>query len=565
MEEMITESRFLNKTDYLTMALLTFVFAALTFFRLGNSYAPSTTYTTTSDNPDIVLDLGEDTYVQYISVFLGHLNTRNLTISVFNIEEGVWEIINGDTSVESVFTWNKIEINYPLRYLGIVATDAEAYFNEMVIMTSTGDSILPINAYEYPQLFDEQYMFSPVTSYLTGTMFDEIYHGRTAYEFIHGLTTYETTHPPLGKSIIALGIRMFGMNPWGFRFMSAVFGILCVPLFYIFAKRLFKRTFIAFASTFLFVFDFMHYALSRIATIDIFAAFFILLMYYFMYEYLLRDEKHYALLGYERPLSNEILIPLGLCGISMGLGIATKWTGAYAACGLALLFAWNFFIHKTKKALQLVLFCIIFFIGIPVGIYILSYLPFVSYHGTTNLFAKVWENIQYIFSYHSTLEATHYYSTPFYEWPVVWMPLLYSNTAVNDTQVSAVSCMGNPAVWWAGCFCVVYMIYLAIIKKDKKAAFLCVAYAAQYIPWMAIGRITFIYHYFPAILFVILMIGYTLQKVTESFVQGKKIAAAYLVVVLALFILFFPVISGYPIDKEWGMQLRWLRDWILVL
>ena len=555
----------LHKTDLFLMALLTFIFAALAFFRLGNAYAPVTTYTTSTDNTDIVLDLGEDTYVQYISIFLGHLNTRHLSISAYNMEEGEWEIINGDTAAESVFAWNKIEINFPLRYLGIVATDDEAYFNELIIVNAGSQVIRPQNFYEYPQLFDEQHMFSLPDTYMTGTMFDEVYHGRSAYEFIHGLTTYETTHPPLGKSIISLGIRIFGMNPFGWRFMSAIFGIIIIPLFYLFVRRLFDSTWIAFATTFLFVFDFMHYALSRIATIDIFAAFFILLMYFFMHEYLLRSRNASLLPEAEQSLTGELLIPLGLCGISMGLGIATKWTGVYAAAGLAVLFAWNFFRHRCKHTFKLILFCCVCFIILPVCIYILSYIPFVSYSETTNLVTKVVENTQYIFDYHANLEAEHYYSTPFYEWPVIWMPLLYANTAINETQVSAVSCMGNPAVWWVGYFCVIYVIYLALFKKDKTAGFLAVAYLAQYLPWMAVGRITFIYHYFPAILFVIMMIGYTIQKIATRFSFGRKLTAVYLLLVLAAFILFFPVISGLPIDKEWGMKLRLLRDWILVL
>lgn len=61
-------------------------------------------------------------------------------------------------------------------------------------------------------------MYPEVKTYLTGTMFDEVYHGRTAYEFLHKLTTYETTHPHLGKILISFGIIAFGMN----RFRMAV-------------------------------------------------------------------------------------------------------------------------------------------------------------------------------------------------------------------------------------------------------------------------------------------------------------------------------------------------------
>ena len=78
---------------------------------------------------------------------------------------------------------------------------------------SFGTVITPVADSRYDALFDEQEMYPEVKTYLTGTMFDEVYHGRTAYEFIHGLVTYETTHPQLGKVLIALGVRIFGMTP----------------------------------------------------------------------------------------------------------------------------------------------------------------------------------------------------------------------------------------------------------------------------------------------------------------------------------------------------------------
>lgn len=81
---------------------------------------------------------------------------------------------------------------------------------------------------------------------------------------------------------------------------------------------------------FLFAFDFMHFTQTRIATIDVYITFFVIAMYYFMYYYC-------SMSFYDTPLY-KTFVPLGLCGICMGLGIASKWTGIYAGCGLALLF-----------------------------------------------------------------------------------------------------------------------------------------------------------------------------------------------------------------------------------
>lgn len=556
---------FLNKKDYYCMTGLMFLFAVMAFFRLGNSYAPETSYTATSKNRDIVIDFGEYAEVDSLFVFLGNLNTRHLALSAFNEVTGAWEIINGDVTAESVFAWNEIDVHYKLRYLGVVCTDEEAVFQEFVFKKPDGSLLLPVNTADYPALFDEQALFPDTKTYMTGTMFDEVYHGRTAYEFIHGLPTYETTHPHLGKILISLGIRMFGMNPFGWRFMSVIFGTLLVGVMYLFAKRLSGSTLIASVTATLLTFDCMHYTLSRIATIDIFAAFFILLMYFFMYDFFVRD-KEAICIGTKERQSALVLLPLALSGISMALGIAAKWTGVYAGIGLCILFIWYMLTHFPKKyTIKLFFFCLIFFVAVPLFVYILSFLPAVGYTEYNNLIDKAVKCTLSMYDYHSGLVAEHYYSSPFYEWPVIWMPLLYANDMVSETLVSAVSCMGNPVIWWVGIFCVLFLLYRWLLKKDKKAGFLCIAYAAQYIPWMSIGRITFIYHYFPAILFVILMIGYTLQLLTERFSWGKKAAVLYLATAVICFLIFFPVVSGLPFSKEWGLHLRLLKDWILVL
>lgn len=558
----------LTRQDYFYLILLTFIFSVLAFFRLGDTYAPESSYTTDTQNRDIVLDFGEYTDIGSVSIYLGNLNTRHFSISAFNEVTGAWEVFNGEAVAESVFAWNKIDLNYRLRYLGIVATDDTSVLNEMVFQKTDGTVILPVNYEEYPALFDEQNMFPEVKTYLTGTMFDEVYHGRTAYEFLHKLTTYETTHPHLGKILISIGIIIFGMNPFGWRFMSVVFGILIIPLMYLFARKLFKNSFIAAATAGLLVFDCMHYTLSRIATIDIFAAFFILLMYYFMYDYFLKDSiyRQSENCHTDKFPPKAVYLPLALSGISMALGVATKWTGVYAGLGLGILFIWYTLTHFPKgQVIRLFGFCCLFFIAIPLIVYTLCFIPVVGYTEYSGLIDKAIKGTQYMFDYHSNLVAEHYYSSPFYEWPIIWMPLLDANDAVNATQVSAVSCMGNPAIWWVGIPCQLYVLFRWIFKRDKKAGFLCISYLAQYVPWMSISRITFIYHYFPAILFVILMMGYTMMHIKEHFSWGKKAITIYMAIAILCFLVFFPVISGLPVDLEYGLHLRWLKDWILVL
>jgi len=40
-----------------------------------------------------------------------------------------------------------------------------------------------------------------------------------------------------------------------------------------------------------------------------------------------------------------------------------------------------------------------------------------------------------------------------------------------------------------------------------------------------------------------------------------SLVISFLIVTLALFFLFYPVISGYPVAYEYKEGLRWLRGW----
>ena len=562
-----------SRKDAIFVSVLMLAFGILVFFRLGHDFAPETTYMATASNPDIILTFDKDVSIDHVSFFLSRIPHCKFSVSSYDSAAGEWKVLNESAEVRDVFTWNKMDIKSPVQSLGLVCLVEEADINELVIVDTDGNVVTPTNAADYPGLFDEQSLFPKVYDYRYGTMFDEIYHARTAYEFIHGDITYETTHPPLGKVMMEAGILLFGMNPFGWRFMSAIMGILCIPVMYLLARKLFRTPVAAFVTTLLFVADFMHYAVSRIATVDIYVAFFILLMSYFMYCYLSVD-------FYRTPLW-KTLIPLGACGITMGLAISTKWTGLYAAVGLAIFFFYSLgkrfqeylaadaaTRHELAfypKAVKTLLFCLVFFIGIPVLIYFASFFQFVPSIPADNYLAMVFDNIKFGFSYHSKLVADHPYGSAWYEWPFIRMPLLYVFDNVNSTDCSCASCFGNPVIWWPGVFCILYMFHRWISKKDGKAAFIAISYAVSLIPWMYVTRVTFIYHYFPCAMFLILAVGYTLQLIYQKFPRGKYVVTAYCILAVLIFALFFPVISGIPLNRNLGLLfLRWLKSWVLL-
>ena len=577
------------RLDFTIMIIVTCVYALFALHDLGYQYAPETQWESNQTGSQIVLDLGKDTDIAKLTFYSGNYENRRYTVQVRDSELEDWTTLSStedDTTkftMCSVFRWDSWEINQSARYIRLISLDDKANIRELIVYDSNNSIVTPVNATTYSELFDEAEMYDYDESFRTGTYFDEIYHARTAYEYMHGLYSYENTHPPLGKIFIALGMCIFGVNPFGWRIMGTLFGIAMLPLIYLFGKRMFKQTWIATVITVLFAADFMHFAQTRIATIDVFITFFVILMYYFMYRYI-------QMSFYDTKLW-KTFIPLGLCGISMGLGVACKVTGVYAGVGLAIIFFMHLYkryreyqyalkkpqgttngiSHQTvidtfqSNTIKTLLFCIVFFVIVPCVIFLLSYLPFRNGTEGAGLVERTLGNIESMYSYHTSIEATHPFSSWWYEWPIMVRPIWYYSYEVSSTVAEGISAFGNPIVWWGGIAAFAYMCYLIYKDRDKTAIFLVIAYLAQYLPWFLVTRITFIYHYFPSIPFVILMLVYSFYNITKKYPKFKYGIFGITVVACILFILFYPVLSGQPVSKDYvSTCLRWFDSWVLL-
>jgi len=402
----------------------------------------------------------------------------------------------------------------------------------------------------------------PKSNYRNSTYFDEIYHARTAYEFIHDLPVYEWTHPPLGKIFISLGINIFGMTPFGWRIVGTLFGIMMVPVLYIFSKKMFGTTWISTLSTVVFSFEFMHFTQSRIATIDVYITFFIMMMYLFMYKYC--DEY----VG-KKSLGSSF-VPLALSGLFMGLGVACKWTGAYAGIGLALIFFVTLFVKKNHDKISNIDiykttgFCIAAFVVVPLIIYVLSYIPFLR--SNNGGFYDIIQNQINMLTYHgeTVVNSEHFFSSKWYEWIIDYRPIWYY-TGTNGTLTENISAFGNPLVWISGLLAFFYCVYDAVCYRNKNAIFLVVSYLAQLLPWVFVERTTFIYHYFPCVPFLILMIAHFIHRMYQKHKGTKAFYIGFTIATVLLFIMFYPAISGFPVDGDYVRNfLIWAPSWHLI-
>ena len=540
----------IDRLDVIFMAVITLVFGIVGFTHLGIRSAPETFVRPVDESA--VITFAEPCTPAEIDFYTG-VGYGEFAFELTADGENYFTAASFLLDAGDVLRWQKLSAaNTGEVTGGRIAGTGTAFLGEAAFFDGNGNRIAFRSS--VPEICDEQDTVCREYSFLNSSYFDEIYHARTAWEHLNNVAPYEISHPPLGKIIIGIGISLFGMNPFGWRFSGTLFGVLMLPAMYVFLKKLFGSRQAAACGTVVFATDFMHFVQTRTATIDTYAVFFILLMYLGMAVFLMTDS----------------LKALALSGISFGLGCACKWTCVYAGAGLAVLWAGYWIGHRKRGFPAFVkncLFCVGFFVVMPCLIYYLAYIPYGRAAGIKGVFNReyldiVLSNQTYMFTYHAGLVAEHPYSSRWYQWLLDIRPILYYLQYFDDGSRSSFGAFLNPVLCWGGLLALAVCLYRAIFRLDRTAMFILIGYLAQLLPWVLVTRLTFAYHYFPCCVFLVLAIGYVFRLMEDGTPHCRVYLWGFAGLSAAVFVLFFPALTGLRVDNAAATQLMgWLPTW----
>ena len=557
-----------TRREALFLAGLTAAVALVSFVYLGDTTAPQTCVDT-NGRGSVQYRVSVAQPVDSIWVYPGVSSHNNGSLTV--ADEAGNQLLTVSLNYGNPFTWSRADLP---DYTGaLVFTVTEGQVFEVSLRDAAGQKLLPASDDgQLCALFDEPQLVPERISQLNSFYFDEIYHARTGYESLHGMQIYETTHPPMGKNFMALGIAIFGMTAFGWRFFGTLFGVLMVPVMYLLVRRLTRTPrWAAFAAVLLGL-DFMRFTQSRIATIDSYSAFFILLGAYLMVWYcqsVLQNGVHRSVL------------PMALCGLAFGMGCASKWTGLYAGVGLAVCYfgaLWQRYgqlcgaavPEKQRRPAQFqkefglaIGGGVLFFVVIPVIIYILSFLPY-RLHDPDFGLQRWWNHQLFMYDYHSKLDATHAFASNWYSWPLDLRPVWYyaGGYLPADTYAS-IAGFFSPVVSVLGTVAMLLLFAKGLQGQSSAAGRgVMVFYLSQLLPWMLVTRCIFLYHYFPSMLFTVAAAALVLHRWEQKAPKAAKRAGTVILVAAAiLFVWFYPVLSGLPVSGAWVASLKWLPSW----
>ena len=534
----------LNIKDYIALGIILIAYSVISFINLGSTVNPNT-FLRVEKTDNIIIELKNQEDIIKMKIFNGECNAK---YQLYSSTDGKKYTYINDYVGTGALSWQEERIISKGKYIKILFLEKSsigeiAFYNNNKEIIKIEDVIY--NKKHIKSLNDEQNTIPNKISYMNSSYFDEIYFARTAYEYTQGMETYEWTHPPLGKLIQAIPIYINNyLSPFNYRLMGNISGILMIAVMYMFAKELFKKRKYAIFASLLMAFDTFHFAQTRMGTVDSHLILFILLASYFMVKYT-KNNKTFSLL---------------LSGIFFGLSISVKWTGLYGGMALAIIF-FTYLVKNKKINIENFLKGTLFFVVIPLFIYSSLYLIFPNnkLNHTTN-FENIINQQKDMYNYHSKLNATHYFSSKWYTWPISYKPVWYHQEILNNDTKETISGIGNIVIWWMGLIGFLYSLIKLIRKKDKQSFIIVVSMLSLWLPYAFIGRVMFLYHYFPVLPFMMLGIVNLFKSIEEKY-KLKYLIPLYMIFVIAFFIIYYPVISGIETPVSYIEKLRIFDSW----
>ena len=569
----------LSKKDIAPMIVITVIYAAIALFYLGETKAPQTFWRAWQGDVAEV-DFGEPVILSGAVFYVGDFrpysynDITDLSVTIYLSEDGI-EYSENEHRLAYTFSWKMAgATTLPTRYARIEANAPMSEIGEFYFLTIGADGVerrvspVSVTPPEAAAMFDEPVFEPPYVTPLKVSVFDEFYHARAAIEFMRGDDFInDVSHPPLGKEIIWAGMELFGMTPFGWRIMGVIFGILMMPLFYLLMKQLFNSSAAAAGATAVWAADFLHFAQTRLATVDTYNVFFVLFALIFMHRWMTLPD--------DMPL-RKTLLPLCLCGLSFGVGFACKWSVAYIGPFLIAMYVWKLVLRSRRSPkgaragfiFGTLAFSLLSFVIVPFGIYILTYIPYVFDKPVTlkAVWDAMYENQSFMLYAHTneaSTGSTHQYSSSWYHWLINFRPLYFYLYSFED-RVSAIFCFNNPALAWGGLIALMVCAVDAVRNRLFQPLFIGLAYVSMMLPWVFIARYTFIYHYFPPSMMLAAAFGYMFWRLyhTHGAKPAKQRITMFVLGCALLFTMFYSILVGIPVSiHTFSDRLLWLPSW----
>jgi dolichyl-phosphate-mannose-protein mannosyltransferase len=340
--------------------------------------------------------------------------------------------------------------------------------------------------------------------------------------------------PPLGKLLLAIGIKVFGDNPVGWRIMSVVFGAFTLAGIFLWVQLLLDDYFLSVVAAVLTLLNNFLFVFARAALMDIFLVGFLI----------------WGLLAFTAALKLDNISAAGRralllgSGALFGLACAAKWNGVdtlglAVAISAGLLWLSNrssnpeiisYAQHLREAGIAWLAVALLF---VPVLAYCITFVPLVHSmnlpFGAHELIAM---NI-FIWKFHRNIVGNIFLVTPWYKWPLHADPLRALSYLI-----------GNWYIMWAGLLALLFCARR--FGRSFAETLIILLYAGNYLQWAITPQsCMFYYYYFPAAIFLGVAIPMALRQLPEQ-VFGVRLGTLSVLPALLVFAYCYPRMAHLP-------------------
>ena len=412
-------------------------------------------------------------------------------------------------------------------------------------------------------------------------------------------TASYVVHPPFGKWVIALGENLFGMNPFGWRFMLALLGVGAVIMIHRVALRLFKHPLTAFLAGLFMAIDGMAIVHSRTALLDQTLMF--LTLGAFVAAVMDRDWVENKLStntysAYKRPW-------LYVAAVLLALACGTKWSGVWFVLAIGLLIV--FFEARTRIKLGLPFphkttwLNVLKVLPVVILILIIGYMAtWYGWIASDNAYARQWaaanptDGLHFLpeflrslihyhqsaFDFHTNLHTKHSYQSNPWSWPLNLRPtsFYYEDYAQGVKGCDSSKCseevvaLGNPLIWWAGTLAILHQVWRWFMKRDGRAMAIVTMFFFAWAPWLLFQeRTVFSFYAIVMLPYMVLALAQACGQILGPVVDSGKHRATrafgvgiFTLTTIALSAFFYPIWVGEMIPHWYWQMHMWFTSWI---
>lgn len=402
------------------------------------------------------------------------------------------------------------------------------------------------------------------------TVFDEYYYVHDARVLLRGdlagseaepwkpAAPRSVAHPDLAKLAVAAGIRLIGDGPWGWRLPGALAGVALIALVFPLARRLGLSDEWSLAALVLAAADPMLMLHSRLAVLDVYVAFFVVLAVYLGLRYVQTGFRARWLVA---------------CGAAVGAAVASKWSGLLAVPAVLVVVLPPLVRRGRGRMKPLPVAAAVL---APFAVYLLASMPyFAAGHGVPD-----WLRLQvHMATFGWGVAGDRSFASRPVTWPFDAYPVWYK-WSVTSEGTSGLFAIGNFLLWWAGILAWVVLGLQAVLRRDWRLGIAPALVAVLYLPWLLTSRQTYIYYMVPVVPFVAVLVATGLSRLVGAAwapppgrplgvdVSGdgergaRRLAAwAFCFVCALVGALYVPFVIGTPVPYDYYWFLTPFTTW----